>query len=284
MAAALTWEKRSDLQFRQLGQVEGDTSGWNSYLLALRDRSRSSMSGLAEAYRTLRGVRETLGLPFLATGEAAIDAKGALTTSEEKRILELGAVVDISGKAIDDAVAGKRRVAFSSDNLVSIEALSTDAARVAATGSDVFVVDAKTGQRVETTGTISGQLGIIPIGVALLVAAGVVVTVATVWLAVKAIETLKVAVEEKTTRTLSDNATKLVESGKATPQQAADMNTALLKGQAELAKAKTEQEKGTTPEVLSTVKTVAIVAAVIAGLYFAARVIPEIVPRRAAAA
>ena len=262
-------------RFVALGQVDQSGAALGDYLRALRGELRSSFTHLADAFRAYREVRRVYGVSTEADPTFA---------SDEQRVVELGGVVDVASKAIDDVVADKRRVGFDAQGF-AIEALPTDAARVGVVGSDPVLLDAKTGQRLAVTGTIDGHLGVIQVPIAVIVAAGVVGTVvlaSQVYLAVKAIDALKTALQERTTQVLSVERQKGVEKG-FTPDQMAQAQTATLKAQTGLERARAESEK-TSPELGSTVRTVAVVAAVIAGLYFAARVIPAIAPGRALAA
>jgi hypothetical protein len=258
--------------FVALGQIDDASSAaFSDYLRALRGRMRSAFTGLVDSFRAYREVRRVYPVSVEADPTFA---------SDEQRVIELGGVVDVASKAIDDAVADKRRIAFDAQGF-AIELLPTDAARV---GDDGVLLDAQTGQRVVVTGTIDGTIGIIQVPIALLVAAGaagLVVAAGQIYVVVKAIESLTIANQEKTTRILSTERQKMVEKG-FTPEQAATAQSAALKAQGGLEQARAAREQ-TSPELGSTVRTVAIVAAVIAGLYFAARVIPEIAPRAAAA-
>jgi hypothetical protein len=261
-------------RFVPLGQAaEATGTDLDGYLRALRSELRSSFAHLVDAFRAYRDVRGVYRLSTESDPGFAAD---------QQRVVELGGVVDVASKALDDAAAGKRRIGFDAQGF-AVEALPGDAARVDVQGGDPVLVDSKTGQRVVVTGTIDGHLGAIQVPIALLVAAGVVVTAGTIYVAVKSIELLTTALQERTTQVLSTERQKMVEQG-FTPEQAAQAQSASLKAQAGLEQARTERDKGSTEDVTSSIRTVAIVGAVIAGLYFAARVIPEIAPRRAVAA
>lgn len=258
-------------RFVALGQLP-DSSALDGYLRALRSELRSSFGHLADAFRAYREVRRV----YAVTTEA--DPRFA---TDEQRVVELGGVVDVASKALDDAASDKRKIGFDAQGF-AVELLQTDAARVGEQGGEPVLLDAKTGQRLQVTGTIDGHLGVIQVPIALLLAAGVIVTAAQVYVAVKAIDALKAAMQERTTQILSTERQKAVDKG-FTPEQASQAQSAALKAQTGLEQARTEREKPSS-EIPETIRTVAIVAAVIAGLYFAARVIPEIAPGRMVAA
>jgi len=284
---------------RWLGQTASpDLVAWEAYIKALRNSLQTSWNNARSAYLTLKSVREQLGLPFIVNpGSPEVGNAPGMSTSAawqsdlDQQAVNVMGMVTLSTNALDDAVlpAGnpkKRNLVWDATrNDFGIEALPGDLlrleARQAPSGQTIPVlVDANTNQPTNIQGTISA----VP---ALLIAAGVVVTVVqTIGLVLivnAACETLQTVAEQKTLQTITEKQAELVQSGKATPEQAASMSKAVFSGAAELEKSKAaeaEAKSKPTSDITKTITTVALVALGLGVIYAVVRLVPPIERRR----
>lgn len=258
-----------------VGEVENfDHAAWELYFQGLRDRSVGSWNGARNAYLTLKQVRESLGLPFIKPpGEAGLGMPDALSDQENEMFFQLSDVATKLAEIGDDIAAGRRKVVWV-DSLgdLGVERLPTDTVRVridAATGR-VVLVDLSTNQPVPSSGTVS--LGpLVWVGFA---GATIAAIAAVYFTNVDNNETARVLAEQKTYRSLSNAAKAAVDAG-ATPEQAAKIPAAILKGAAELKKVEAEVEKEKRKSAVpETVTTVAYIGLAIAGIFLLAKVIP----------
>jgi hypothetical protein len=264
----------------QLGAVTGSASPggdseWNAYFGALRDNVNSKWSRAVTSYKTLKNVRETLGLPFIVdqgTGEGSSNLVGAWSSDLEQQAVNVHAMVVLITGALDDVVANKRRVSPHENDSWAIERLPTDVLvmRTDPPGIPVLV-NGQTGQKENAQGTV----GVIWIPVAL-VAAATIVTAGEIYLAIRAIDALESMMKEKTTKTIAKRNGELIANG-ATPAEAAALTKAEGQAAADLAKARAEEKNaGDGPEKWSPlVKTVVWGGVAIMALYIAAKLIPS---------
>ncbi len=162
----------------------------------------------------------------LSMARAAVDGNGAATTQEKHTLDTLNNVTKQLTSWAEDALNGKRRVAWSEQTSdLAIEGESSDPYFLRA-GADgvIHAYDPKTGQELGT-----GQLGQALTGGAIvgLVVVGALSSVAVTYGAYlvvkKTAEAFEVYEQQQTYQKLSDNTTKLIQSGKITPEQANQM-------------------------------------------------------------
>lgn len=272
----------------RLGAPEdADLQAWETYLRSIRDQMVSSWNDARDAYLTLKKVRESFGLPFIARGEGAMDQarEGALTEIEDKRFIDTGGAVKFLAQVADDALAGRRKVAYAPDTGMVIELLPDDAIRVDRVNGDPRIVDAKTGQPVNVEGDMeSGALGALP-AIAWGLGIAVVAAVAVYFTADAVCNTIKDTAQQRTTRTVAKQQYELVKSGKATPEEAKKMTDAIYLGSAavERSKGAAKKEEGETG-IQSTARTLAYAGVAIAGIIALALIVPTLVARGGASA
>jgi hypothetical protein len=270
------------LQF--LGAPEDvDLKAWEAYLVALRNKLTASLNEMLGAYRTLRKIRESFGMPLVARTSEASASPGALTESEYQQILELASMVDLMNRALDDVVGSKRKFGFDrATNDFQIERLPTDANRIEVRGGRPTLISNSTNQPVQVSGTIDG-LGVVgPIVWVGLAIIGTAVTLGTLYTVNTALEKTADIVQSNTQKTIAIQSMKLVEQGKATPAEAKALQTATYEAAKDLEIAKGEaaaKTTGLTPDTNKTIRTVAIVAAIGGAIYLIAKIIPERAPR-----
>lgn len=263
----------------QLGAVTGSVSPggdaeWNAYFSALRDNMNARWQRAVDSYKTLKSVRETLGLPFMAEpgqGEGPI-ATGAWSADLEQQAVNIHAMTVLITGALDDVVANKRKIGMlpNSDEWV-IERLPSDILRieVKAPGTPVLV-NAATGQPEQVQGTVGALWSS--------AALAVLVPGAGIYLTLRAIDNLVQNTQEKTAQTIAKRNGDLIASGKATPEQAAALTKAEAEAAAGLVKARGEAKKteGVDPEKWTPlVKTVVWGALGLGALFLLIKVLPS---------
>lgn len=250
-------------RIRALGAAgDFNPQAWDAFLRGQRDSLSAAWSRAVTARARLKKVREALGLPFVVDAPGEPGAPGAWNSDYDKNMLELQVMVQLMTTAADEAVESKRALVFNPDTKsFGIELLPTDKLRVAldATGRPV-IADAKTGQVVTQ---FEGSLGLPPLLIGAIV---VVVAVAVYAVVEKVCSTTENVAQTKMLETVRTSGAKLIEEGKATPEQVAAMDKALLEGGAALAKAQGEKAEKES-QVSSTVRTVAWVGLGIAGIW-----------------
>jgi hypothetical protein len=265
------------LQF--LGAPEDvDVKSWAQYFTGVRNQLKDSLDDMLAAYRTFKKIRESFGLPVVGTsGEARLRA-GSLNDSQYQQMLELASMGDIGIKALDDAIANKRKVGYdrAADNF-QIERLPNDATRIEIQNGRPTLISNQTNQPTEITGTL-GLAPIVWIGLGI---AGVIVTVGTLYTVNTAMQTATTMVQEQTRKTIALKSMELVEKGKATPAEAKQLQTATYEAAADLeaAKGNAAAKTGLTPETNKTIRTVALVALGIGAIYLVSKFVPNRSPQ-----
>lgn len=264
---------------RRLGELPGGSAGgsaaWTAYFKALRSNLIDSWQEALVAYKTLKSVRETLELPFImdqppsgSETKPTAEQQAAWSPELEQFAVNAQKMVQIIVGACGDVLDGKRKVAHDPTHGFGIELLPTDELRV---GSDngLPVLLSKNSDVVNVPGAVGFPW--VPVLVA-----GVITTGIVAYAVVKAVDALKTVAEEKTMQTIALRDAKLVESGKATPEQVAAMDKALFTGAKELQKAKGDAASGPKPaEWTPLVKTVVWGGVAIAGLVIVAKLLPS---------
>lgn len=262
----------------QLGAVTGSASPggdaeWNAYFGALRDHMNAKWSKAVGAYKTLKNVREILGLPFIVDQTGESNSIGAWASDLEQQAVNLHAMVVLATGALDDVVANKRKVGTYEDDQWAIERLPTDILRIQVNPpGEPVLVNAQTG----APENIQGTVGAIWLPIAL-VAAGTVVSAGGFYLAIRAIDSLDSMMKEKTTQTIAKRNAELIASGKATPEQAAALTKAESAAAVDLSKARAaEKDAGASPEKWTPlVKTIVWGGVAIMALYIVTKLVPS---------
>lgn len=264
----------------QLGAPEDvNTQAWEAYIRSIRNQMVNSWNEARAAYLTLQKVRESFGLPLITPAGEAVEEQGALNARQNQVFLDLAAAADFLAKVADDVLAGKRQVGYDSADGMVIELLPEDTMKAATVDGRLRLVNVSDGAPVPVTGTISA--------VPILVWAGMaaVTALALYYVVDSNSQTMKAVAQVKMLETVSSQNAELVASGKATPEQAAKMTSAVFAGATALETAKgAARESESESGIQGTVRTVMWVALGIGVLYFAAKVIPPLLtPARAAA-
>lgn len=258
-----------------------DSVRLGEYVAAVRASLDDDLNRMVVAYRGLRTVREELGLPLLRTGVEG-EARGGLTVDENQRFVVAATLVDNASRFLDDALSGDRRVGWDDQRQFVVEALPTDGVRIEIRpGIGPVLIGTQTGEPVEITGSLSGPALLIVGGLI----AGVAVTAAAVYAIKLMTDSLTVAAQEKTTQTIVERGRLLVESGKATPEQVARLDTAVLEGTRAIREEERKKAEADKPtgDIAGAVKTVAWAAVAVGALYFGAQLIPKRTHAEAAA-
>lgn len=262
------------LDFNPLGAIEDmNPQAWVNYVTSLRTDLQAAWVRAESARASLKKVRETLNLPFIVNSPTEAGAPGAWNDTFEQNTLELKGIVLLLTKFADELAAGARGLAFDQNtNEFVILGKSDDTLVVRVINGRPTLVYAASGQPVppsEVTGTLDGLLGaapippvVIAIGAVSLVATGIIAYAITT----KVCETVESTAKQKTLETISTAGKKLVEEGKATPEQVATMDKALFEGQAAVtqAEAAKKKEEDVWPK---TIRTVALVGLGVAGIW-----------------
>jgi hypothetical protein len=253
-----------------LGDI-GDINpaAWEKYILGQNGSLQAAWDRALTARNQLKKVREDLGLPFIVNTAGEGSVNGAWNDDFEKNMLELKAMVTFLDQVTNEAVAGKRALVFNNQTKdFGLQLLPTDTLRIAQTqqGRPVLV-NVETGQPItEFSGTVGAVPPVVIIGV-------VVVAAVAIWaVAEEVCDTVKTAAREKTTQTIRETGVKLIEEGKATPEQVATMDKALLDGTANVIRAGGEASEQSS-QIPKTIRTVAWVALGVAGLWVAGNLI-----------
>jgi hypothetical protein len=181
----------------------------------------------------------------LSLARVGIGESGAPTAQEKQTLDTLNNVTKRLIAWAEDALSGRRSVAWSAQaNDLAIEGRADDPyqLRVDTTGQ-IHAYDPKTGQEIG-----DGQLGLAPVAIVGLVVVGALATVAVtygVYLSVKkTAEAYEVHEQQETYRVLSDNTTKLIQSG-VDPDKAKAMIDALGKIKPVTPESQVEAKQGT---------------------------------------
>lgn len=258
-----------------LGESPADPAAWGQYVAGLRDAVATAKSSAVAAYNTLKQVRTNLGLPFYATVSGEKIEEGGWSEDLDQQAVDATAMANLLTAAADDVLAGKRKLLW--DDKVqdfAIEGFPSDTLRLQKNASgDPILVDAS-----GNTQHVKGQVGIAPVILFGAVVVLALVQALVIYLVVKkALETLQIIAEQKTQRTLAEAAKKhadLVASGKATPDEAANLNKSIYSGATELQKAQTQSKAPQDDQFQQTVRTLGYIALGLGVLYVIVRLVP----------
>lgn len=273
-------------EIHQLGQLpNADPASWGAYISGLRDTVSTAKSMAVAAYNTLKSTRSNLGLPFItaAAGEGSADT-GGWSTDLDQQAVDLMAMATLLQAAADDVLSGKRKLMWDDQiKNFAIEGFSSDLLRLQGNANGVpILVDAQGNQQ-----HVTGQVGVAPVIVfGVVIALAVVSSIAWFLVIKQALETLAILAEQKTQRTLAEAAKKhadLVTQGKATPEQAEQLNKSVYGGATELQKAQAESKKSETEEWPKTLRTLGYIALGVGILYAIVRLVPSPTGRTALA-
>lgn len=258
-----------------------DAEAWGAYLTALRGSIQTSWAGARQAYLTLKRVREQLGFPFISPvtgGEGGLVDNGGWSDSLESNMQDLQAMVKVTDDAFGDVLAQKRKLLYDAKtNDFAVEGLPSDVVRVRLTNGNLSLVNGQN-QPIHVTGTIGLAPVILIGGVAAVALSGAVTFVAAGLVIKKTCETVQAVAEQKTLQTALTKQAELVQSGKATPEQAAAMTKSVYDGAAAVAtaKAQVEAEKNkSTSDIAKTVTTLAYVGLGIGVIFLLVKLVPE---------
>jgi len=265
-------------KLRWLGQP-ADEKAWEAYLTALRDNLSASWTRAVAAYTGLKTVRQNLGLPFLVDGAGpeggaapGMSSASAWSSDLDQNAVDAMAMVKIITDALNDAIAGKRKVAWNTEkNQFEIEGLSSDVVRLALNG-DVPIIVNPAGEQTH----VQGQVGV-PAIVWATTLGVTVLALPAYWAVEKAVNNITDVAEQKTMRTIAEKSYECVTTGKCTPDQAAKLNQSIYTGAAAVRAQKVEQIKAgsqPTTDITNTIKTVALVALGLGVLYALVRLVP----------
>lgn len=273
--------------YSNLGAPEDfNQQAWSDYLTSLRQSLRDSWRDARRAYFTLKEVREQFGLPFTSaiTGEGTPDP-GAWNESLQEGMLRLQNVVEVLDQIATDALENKRRLGWDASGTFVIEKLPGDNVTIQVVNGVSEIVSDATGAVVgPNTGVdvkpVTG-VGLPPVAIVAIVG---IAAVAVYFTADSICSAYEKAAEEKTNQTLGDQQRKLVESGKATPAEAQQMTSAVLKGRAEIKKSEAAAaEQKPTAQLASTARTLGFVGLGVAAIWLAVTIIGRASPARSMA-
>lgn len=255
---------------------ETDAAAWESYLKALRGQLQDDWAHAKGAYLSLKKVRESLGLSFIDTTpktETGGPDPHAWTPDLDVQAQDLQAMTVLILTALDDAVAGKRKISWDPKGHFVIESLPEDVLRLELDSVGVpWMVDAKTGAPTHVT----GQLGV-PTLVWVATATSSILALPAYYIADAAVNGMRVVAEQKTINTIGTKAFECVQSGKCTPAEAKAIAAAPFEGAKGVreAAAKEQAEKGKeTTDLMKAVTTLGWIALGLGVLYAAVRFIP----------
>lgn len=270
-------------KLRWLGQP-ADGKAWEAYLTALRDNLQGSWTRAVAAYTGLKTVRTNLGLPFMVEGAgpeggaaAGMSSASAWSADLDQNAVDAMAMVKIITDALNDAIAGKRKLAWNTDkNQFEIEGLPSDVVRLSLNG-DVPIIVTPTGEQTH----VNGQVGV-PAIVWATTLGVTVLALPAYWAVEKAVNNITDVAEQKTMRTIAEKSYECVTTGKCTPDEAAKLNQSIYTGAAAVRAQKVEQIKAgnqPTTDITNTIKTVGWIALGIMTLYVLVKVLPASGPR-----
>lgn len=267
-----------NLQFLRAPE-DVDAAAWGKYFAGVRNQVQGSLDDMLGAYRTFRKIRESFGLPVVGSpGEGIPGTSGALTYSLNQQILELASMADVGVKALDDALANKRKIAYDrAAETFQVERLPDDAVRIEERNNRPTLISNSTNQPTPITGTIGlAQIAWVALGIA-----GVIVTVGALYTVNTAMESATKVVQANTQKTIALKSAELIEKKLVTPAEGIALSKATYEAAADLetARGSAAGKTGLTPDTNKTIRTVAIVGAIGVGLYLISKVIPDRIPR-----
>lgn len=261
------------------GPQEANDQAWIKYLQAVSNDLVRSWEGAKSAYLTLKQVRESLGLPLMSPPEAGPQGSpGAWSTQLDRTLIDTQAFVTFLKQWASEAVSGDRKIGYDPSRGLYLALKDSDQEKLVEENGTVTLVDPKTNQPIDITGTV----GVAP-AVAWAAAAGTAVVTVGTYFTVKTIcETVETYAEQKTMSTISDHWAARVAAGQATPEEAQKVTEAIYNGAKELTEAKGAiVEKKEESSLGKTITTVGYVALGVAGIFLLAKVLPPIIEARA---
>jgi len=183
------------------------------------------------------------------------------------------AMVTLITGALDDAIAGKRKVNWDPvTGQFQIERLSTDLLRLELKGDAPILIDNASGNEQHVQGQVSA-----PALVWAATLVGSVLALPAYWVVKRVVDGMADVAEQKTMNTIAEKSYECVKAGNCTPEQAAKLNQSIYSGAAGVRAQKVEQikaENQPTTDVTKTITTVAYVALGLGVLYALIRLVP----------
>ena len=246
-----------------------DQKAWNDYFAAMQSAVKGAWGQAVASYKGLEKTRATLGLPMIGqTSPEGIPDAGGWSQGLDQEIANLQAMVTIVEGALSDAISGKRQVAHLGNGNIAIAALPEDKVIISEDGGGPYL-STPSGVEIQAK---KGSVGLpwVPVLVA-----GSVVTIAQVYLITKAVDSVTVMAQEKTTRTIAERDERLIKSGKATPAEVAALTKATYEGAESVKKAQAEASPASDlvkvgdqfTKTITTVAWIGLGAAVIYGIF-----------------
>lgn len=246
-----------------------DQKAWNDYFAAMQSAVKGAWGQAVASYKGLEKTRATLGLPMIGqTSPEGIPDAGGWSQGLDQEIANLQAMVTIVEGALSDAISGKRQVAHLGNGNIAIAALPEDKVIISEDGGGPYL-STPSGVEIQAK---KGSVGLpwVPVLVA-----GSVVTIAQVYLITKAVDSVTVMAQEKTTRTIAERDERLIKSGKVTPEEVTALTKATYEGAASVKKAQAEASPASDlvkvgdqfTKTITTVAWIGLGAAVIYGIF-----------------
>lgn len=252
-----------------------EASAWAAYIAALNGDVQDAWTSAKTSYLALKSIRTKLGLPFITSATGEGDMSGGWSEDLDVQAKDLQAMAKVLGDAAADVASGKRKMYFDTKTqTIGIEGFpKTDVVRIELDSSGVpMVVSVATNQPIHVGGTI-GAVPLLVLGAA--AAGGLVQSIGAYLLVKQALRTLENVSQDKTQRTLMQEATKQQKAG-ASPEQAKANIDAITQGTVAINKSraeKTKAESGETDKLADTAVKIGYIALIGGIIYVAAGVI-----------
>lgn len=250
-----------------------EASAWATYIAALNGDVQGAWTSAKTSYLALKSIRTKLGLPFITSATGEGDMSGGWSEDLDVQAKDLQAMAKVLGDAAADVASGKRKMYFDTKTqTIGIEGFKTDVVRIELDSSGVpMVVSVATNQPIRVGGTI-GAVPLLLVGAA---AGGLVQSIGAYLLVKQALRTFESVSQDKTQRTLMQEATKQQKAG-ASPEQAKANIDAITQGTVAINKSRTEKikaEGGETSTLADTAVKIGYIALIGGVIYVAAGVI-----------
>jgi hypothetical protein len=276
-----------------LGLDQADTNtpnaaAWSAWLTTRRNSLAAAWERTRVNYEVLRQVKTDLGQPFPTNNvtEQGQTVESAWTHTLDQQVLDVQEGVKFLTQVADEALAGKRRVAWdSASDSLAIERLPDDMNHlvVDSSGTNAYLASNANNTTVHGAGTV----GVFPVVLVSALVAGVAALGIGYLIYEKYCDTAVQLEVTKTARTLSDAQTRCITSGQCTPEQAAALTKAVsdgAKATAEAARAAIPPTAlGQTKDILTTLVQGAIVVGGLVALYELFHIVNTGMSRRQAA-
>lgn len=241
-------------------------AAWNNYFRAFSADVRSRWAESARAFAAYRQARSDLGMPFYGAPE-----DGGWAASYDKHAAELQAMASIVSDALADVASGKRKIALGGGEF-ALGALPTD--KWVLRGAPDEMPQLVTASSALEPGALGVPWAVLGVG-------AVLVTAAQAYTVVRAIDMLGTLSEQQTLRSLGKRQAELIDSGKATPAEAAELTASLYKGATALQVEKNKSTPVGDPEKWTgLVKTIGWAGAFLLVAYAVVKMVPAAAPRR----